>query len=47
MSSSYPAQLSAMKEINGVGEIKLKRYGNLFINEIKAYLKENKVTDVT
>jgi len=47
MSSSYPIQISAMKEINGVGEIKLKRYGNLFINEIKSYLQEQKALAVS
>ncbi len=37
----YPAILPDMKKISGVGDAKLKRYGNDFMWEIKAYLNEN------
>ncbi len=37
----YPATISDMKRISGVGEAKLERYGNDFISAIKKYLDEN------
>lgn len=37
----YPDSLPKMKKISGVGEIKLEKYGEVFAEEIKKYLKEN------
>ncbi len=37
----YPADLSAMKTISGIGDAKLERYGTAFANMIKAYLDKN------
>jgi ATP-dependent DNA helicase RecQ len=37
----YPATLSEMRRINGVGETKLERYGEYFISEIRKYLNDN------
>lgn len=37
----YPAVLSDMRNINGVGDAKLERYGAAFIKAIKTYLDEN------
>ncbi len=37
----YPAALSDMRKISGVGDTKLERYGEDFIQEIKTYLNEN------
>lgn len=37
----YPAASSDMKKINGIGDVKLERYGAAFIRAIKTYLDEN------
>ncbi len=37
----YPATLTDMKTISGVGDTKLERYGTDFTEEIKAHLDEN------
>ncbi|NOG82462.1 MAG: DNA helicase RecQ [Planctomycetes bacterium] len=41
MSTFYPVTATDMKKINGVGDVKLERYGNDFISAIKNYLDEN------
>jgi ATP-dependent DNA helicase RecQ len=41
MCRSFPATLPEMRGINGVGDAKLKRYGEEFIREVKRYLSEN------
>ena len=41
MCRSYPSSLPELAGITGVGEAKLEHYGDIFINEIKAYLVEN------
>ena len=46
MCRRFPATLSDMEKISGVGESKLQRYGNDFIREIKQYLDENPGTSV-
>jgi len=46
MCRRFPATLSDMEKISGVGEAKLQRYGNDFIREIKQYLDENPGTSV-
>ncbi len=37
----YPAMPSEMRRISGVGDKKLERYGNAFLDEIKRYLSKN------
>jgi ATP-dependent DNA helicase RecQ len=37
----YPASLSEMRNISGVGDVKLERYGSYFMDEIEKYLNEN------
>ncbi|MDR4499548.1 MAG: DNA helicase RecQ [Candidatus Scalindua sp.] len=37
----YPATLTDMKKISGVGDVKLQRYGADFISVIRRYLNEN------
>ncbi len=37
----YPATFPEMRKISGVGNVKLERYGEVFVNEIMQYLKEN------
>ncbi|TAN44768.1 MAG: DNA helicase RecQ [Nitrospirae bacterium] len=37
----YPSTLSNMRQISGVGDVKLERYGEKFIHEIARYLTEN------
>ncbi len=37
----YPADLSDMKNISGIGDVKLERYGTVFTKVIKTYLDEN------
>jgi ATP-dependent DNA helicase RecQ len=41
MCRRFPSTLSDMRKISGVGEVKLQRYGEDFIREIKLYLDEN------
>ncbi|HLG30505.1 MAG TPA: helix-turn-helix domain-containing protein, partial [Candidatus Brocadiales bacterium] len=43
----YPADLSEMRKISGVGDAKIKRYGDAFVCEIKGYLMENPSISVT
>jgi ATP-dependent DNA helicase RecQ len=37
----YPAMPSEMRRISGVGDKKLEKYGNAFLDEIKGYLSKN------
>ncbi len=41
MCRSYPSTASDMRKISGVGDTKLERYGEDFVNEIRRYLDEN------
>ncbi len=41
MCRHYPASLSDMRKISGVGDAKLERYGGFFIQEIEKYLNDN------
>src|SRR4030043_966730 len=41
MCTHYPATLSDMRRISGVGDAKLERYGEYFIREIQNYLNDN------
>ena len=41
MCRRFPAALADMRTINGVGGVKLERYGEDFVREIKNYLEEN------
>lgn len=41
MSQRYPQDDGALLAIKGVGEAKLKKYGNEFLEAIKKYMKEN------
>lgn len=43
MATSYPVTLDELKNIPGVGEGKAKRYGQEFINVIKAHVEENEI----
>ncbi|MBI4653780.1 MAG: DNA helicase RecQ [Nitrospirae bacterium] len=43
MCRRYPAALPEMASISGVGDTKLERYGDKFMEVIKTYLKENPV----
>lgn len=47
MCRRFPSTLSDMEKITGVGEAKLKRYGEDFIREIKQYLAKNPGISVT
>ncbi|MCT4604922.1 MAG: DNA helicase RecQ [Marinisporobacter sp.] len=46
MSEYYPIDEEAMLRIKGVGEEKLKKYGDEFLRIIKSYVKENHIEDV-
>ncbi|MEK6576908.1 MAG: RecQ family ATP-dependent DNA helicase, partial [Nitrospirota bacterium] len=37
----YPTDLSEMRKISGVGDAKIKQYGDAFVCDIKGYLREN------
>lgn len=41
MSNRYPSSEKEFIDISGVGELKLKKYGDKFINVITDYIKEN------
>ncbi|MBF8304551.1 MAG: hypothetical protein HW399_926, partial [Dehalococcoidia bacterium] len=41
MAMQMPRDLESFRVINGVGDIKLTRYGALFLDEIRKYIKEN------
>ena len=40
MASKLPTDLEEMKDVSGVGQSKLEKYGSRFISTIKAYLAE-------
>ncbi|PKN01080.1 MAG: hypothetical protein CVU77_06935 [Elusimicrobia bacterium HGW-Elusimicrobia-1] len=44
MSARYPQNLETFREINGVGDVKLKKYGSMFLEKITAYCKSKKST---
>jgi len=43
MSTRYPQSLETFREINGVGEVKLKKYGSQFLEKIIDYCKTNNI----
>lgn len=43
MSVTYPQNLSDLRQITGVGEQKLNKYGEVFIEEIRAYCEQNNI----
>ncbi|NFA43115.1 DNA helicase RecQ [Clostridium botulinum] len=43
MTVKYPVNKEKMLNISGVGEIKYKKYGEIFENEIKKFIKENNI----
>ena len=43
ISSRYPVTPQQMLDISGVGELKLKKYGNVFLKIVKKYVYENKI----
>lgn len=45
MSEYYPIEKEAMLEIKGVGEEKIRRYGDEFLNVIRKYVAENHIKD--
>ena len=47
MSRRYPQDSISLKEINGVGEVKLKNYGNLFLEKITDYCEANNIKPKT
>lgn len=43
LSIRYPIDANQMLDISGVGDLKLKKYGEKFLNIIKKYVEENKI----
>lgn len=43
LSSRYPCEEDQMLDISGVGELKLKKYGNVFLEKIKEYVEKNNI----
>ena len=43
MTYKYPTSLEEFKNINGVGEGKVNKFGNYFIKLIKEYIEENQI----
>lgn len=46
MSTKYPTSLDKLSNITGIGELKLKKYGKIFISEIINYINENNIATV-
>lgn len=44
MSEYYPADVSTMRKIKGVGEIKLERYGSEFMQAIQLYITQHNIS---
>lgn len=47
MSNNYPCDKNSLLNISGVGEVKLEKYGELFINLIREYVEANNIQDTT
>jgi len=45
MATLFPQKRSSLLSINGVGEVKLKRYGNVFLHLIRHYCEENSIAE--
>ena len=43
MATSYPTTEEELLKVSGVGAFKLKKYGEIFISEIKRYVEENDI----
>lgn len=43
MTYKYPIDLEEFKNINGIGEGKVKKFGSYFVNLIKQYIDENNI----
>lgn len=43
MSTRFPIDEKQMRDISGVGQVKYERYGEIFISNIKEYIKENNI----
>lgn len=43
MSTLHPQNLESFREIKGVGDVKLKKYGNIFLEKIIDYCKTDKI----
>lgn len=41
MAVKYPCDLNSFRKISGVGEVKLEKYGLVFVEKIKLYCEEN------
>jgi ATP-dependent DNA helicase RecQ len=44
MSMRYPQTASDLKKISGMGELKLRKYGDLFLKEICNYCRQHQIT---
>ena len=43
MSTVYPTNVESMLKINGVGDYKIEKYGDVFIEAIKRYVDDNNI----
>lgn len=43
MSTVYPTNVESMLKINGVGDYKIEKYGDVFIEAIKKYVEDNNI----
>ena len=46
MSTYFPTNVENMLEMNGVGENKMAKYGEVFMGKIKQYVEENNITPI-
>ncbi|MBL1214277.1 MAG: DNA helicase RecQ [Ignavibacteriae bacterium] len=44
MSAKYPGSVNELRNIHGIGEAKLKKYGSTFLKVLNAYYAENEIT---
>jgi ATP-dependent DNA helicase RecQ len=47
MAEKMPATIAQMSRVSGVGDAKLKQYGQIFVNEIVKFIRENTETGKT
>ena len=45
MATFYPQRRTTLLNISGVGQVKLNRYGNLFLHVIRQYCEKNRISE--
>src|SRR6185369_2427662 len=45
MAAYFPQSLASMRNINGVGQVKLQQYGEMFVELVKSYCEEHAIAE--